>query len=78
MPGGVAKEGLKTKGSVVDAAGKALERILTLGRIGAGIASIRRWANPENVRGRPKPQAAERERDQNETAPLLPALNRIS
>jgi hypothetical protein len=48
-------------------AGEALECVLTLGRVGVGIASVRCWAN--RLHDRRKRKAAERERNEKKTAP---------
>jgi hypothetical protein len=72
------KERIKTQARIVDTGCEAEERILTLSRVAAGIASVRRRADPESVRGRRKPKAGERERDQNETATPRRTPNRIS
>jgi hypothetical protein len=52
----------------MDAAGQALERILTLGRVAARVASVRRRADPESLRGRRKPKAGKRERKEKQSA----------
>src|ERR1700730_10017761 len=52
--GSVAKKRLINKGGLRDDHAQNLERILTLGRVGARIASVRCRANPESFRDRRK------------------------
>ena len=49
--GCVAKQRVITKGRVMHTAGKALECTITIGRVGAGIASVRFRTNPQSLRG---------------------------
>ena len=83
--GGVVQEHSKTGGRVVAAgcvAGERIKtdsralagcqvqkRIITLGGIAAGIASVRCRNNPESSRGRRKCKRTKRKRDENESGP---------
>jgi hypothetical protein len=50
---GVGKERIKANGRVHDAGGEAEKRIVTLRRVAAGIAAIRRrWGQKRSTRGR--------------------------
>ena len=65
----------KTIGRVVCAGGEAEKRTIALSGVAVGIASVRCRGNPESFRGRRKRKAAERQRDEKETAPPRPAAN---
>jgi len=64
----ILQERTGTHGRVVDAGCEAEQSVRALSGVVAGIASVRCWANPESVRGRPKPKADEHQRDGKETA----------
>ena len=73
--GSIVKERTCTHGRIGDPASEVEQSVRTLSGVGAGIASVRGRSNPESVRGRTKRKAAERERDEKETAPQRRAVD---
>ena len=64
--GGVAKERIRADGGIAPAGCQGKKRIITLGGIAAGIASVGCRNNPESRRGRRKCKRTKRKRDENE------------
>ena len=67
--GGVVKERIRADGGITRAGCQGKKRIITLGGIAAGIASVGCRNNPESRRGRRKGKRTKRKRDENGSGP---------